>query len=259
MPFMQQVLLNVPTFLLGLIIVGGAIVLSIAGLLIVRRYIPHHKLKVHNDVAGPIFSTLGVVYAVLLGFAVIIVWQDFDKSSLNVQREANFLDDLYRDAECFPRDFKENVRTLTNDYAKVVMNEEWKTIAKGQASPRAGEILRKLWALYSSYSPKTETERIFFGESVRKLNNLCELRTMRLLDSRNGIHPLLWFVLITGGITTIAFTFFFGSENLRAQLTMSVLLAILISLILFTILLLDFPFTGDISISSSPFRSAGQI
>jgi hypothetical protein len=212
---------------------------------------------VHNDVAGPIFGTLGVVYAVLLAFAVVIVWQSFDKSDLNVEKEAAFLSNIYRDAECFPRDFKENARALTDAYRKGVVNEEWQAMAKGQASPRVEEILRKLWQLYGNYSLKTETERVFFEESVRSLNNLSELRTVRLMDSRSGIHPLLWFVLITGGITTVTFTFFFGSENLRAQLAMSVLLAVLISLILFTILLLDFPFTGDVSISSGPFITGG--
>jgi len=69
-----------------------------------------------------------------------------------------------------------------------------------------------------------------------------------------GIHPLLWFVLIGGALATISFTFLFGAENLKAQIIMVVLLSAVISLILFTIMSLDFPFTGAVSISPEPFK-----
>jgi len=234
--------------------VGGTVLLTVGGLALVRRLIPHHRLKLHNDVAGPIFGTLGVIYAVLLAFVVVIAWGNFDRAAQNVEREADSLSDLSRDAECFPLDFRQSVRSLISEYAKVVMQDEWRLISRGQVSTRAEEIEKKLWLAYGSFSPRTEAERIFFEESVRKLNNFGELRMMRLIESRTGVHPLLWTVLILGGLVTIAFTFFFGAENLNAQMTMSVLLSILISLILFTILNLDFPFSGDIRISSAPFR-----
>jgi len=54
----------------------------------------------------------------------------------------------------------------------------------------------------------------------------------------------------------VVFTFFFGSQNLFAQLTMTTMLAVLIVLIIFTILLMDFPFSGDLSISVTPFQQA---
>lgn len=254
MELTQQVLLKIPSVLLCLIMVGSAVILSIVGLLIVRHFIPHHRLKLHNDVAGPLFGTLGTVYAVLLAFIVVTVWQNFDKSNLNVKKEADCLIDLYIDAEAFSPSFKEETRALLNNYANVVVNDEWSVITKGELSPRAQEAVRKLCLLYSNYLPKNSTELTFFQESVRHLNELGELRLMRLMDSRTGIHPLLWFVLIFGGVVTITFTFFFGTESLFAQMVMAVLLAIIISLVLFTILSLDYPFTGDIRISSEPFK-----
>jgi hypothetical protein len=52
----------------------------------------------------------------------------------------------------------------------------------------------------------------------------------------------------------VVFTFFFGSQNLFAQLTMTIMLAVLIVLILFTILLMDFPYSGDLSITVAPMQ-----
>jgi len=254
MLFSQQLLLNFSSLALAFIIIGGSVIISALGLLLVRRLVPHHRLKLHNDVAGPIFSTLGVIYAVLMAFIVIVVWQNFCKSRLNVENEANALADLYKDAECFPDNFKQEARGLINKYADVVIHQEWPLLARGEESPVAAEITRKMWKLYSGFLPKNATEQVFFEESVRELNQLGELRTSRLLDSRVGVHPLLWLVLIFGGVITVVFTFVFGAESLKAQMTMAILLSILISLTLFTILLLDFPFSGSINIPPDAFR-----
>jgi hypothetical protein len=199
------------------------------------------------------FATLGVVYAVLLTFVVVITWQNFDKSAFNVEMEANYLTDLVRDSGALGQPFKDDVHRLTDEYAGSVADDEWKMMAKGESSPRTTGIVRQIEALYDGYSPKTETERIFFAESVRKLNELCELRRARLIDAKTGVHPVLWFVLLFGSASTIIFTYFFGSENLTAQIMMTSIISILLALILFTILAFDFPFTGDVSVSPKPF------
>lgn len=253
MSFSQKLVLNVPPSILGLSIVAIAVIISIGGLLIVRRLIPHQRLKLHNDVAGFIFGTLGVVYAVLLAFTVIIVWENYDKASENVEMEANCLGDLYCDAEAFPDVFKKDVQSLLYKYGEAVVDEEWKTISRGEISPHVQEILKNIWAQYKGYLPKNATEEIFLSESVRKLNRMGELRRLRLMGSRASVRPLLWFVLIIGGVVTIAFTFFFGTENLKAQIVMTTLLTIVISLILFTVLEFDYPFTGNVSVSPDPF------
>ena len=254
MPFMQLILLLIPTPILCLIIVGGSATLAVVTLLIVRSFVPHHRLKQHNDVTGSIFATVGVLYAVLLGFVVIVVWQSFDRSNLNIQKEANCVVDLYRDAEIFSPEFKKEVIDSLKDYMKAVVYEEWKAMERGESSQHVTETLGNMWHVYGSYLPKNATEQTFFEESVRKLNELGELRRMRLMDSNTGVHPVLWFVLIVGGMVTMTFISFFGAESLKAQVVMALLLSALIGLILFTIASMDYPFTGSVSISSKVFQ-----
>jgi hypothetical protein len=235
-------------------ITSAFLVISVVGLLLVRRYVPHHKLKVHNDVAGAIYNTLGVAYTVMLAFVMVIAWQGFDKSNANVEKEANCLSDLFRNSTSFPKVFRDDLRSQLKEYGITLVRDEWKKMALGQVSQRANEIMREVWKKYSSYEPVTENEKIFLAESVRKLNEMSELRRLRLMDSRTGIHSVIWFVLIVGGVLTIIFTFFFGSENWRAQILMASMLAVIISLMLYTILLLDFPFTGGVQIGPDAFK-----
>jgi hypothetical protein len=248
MSFSQQLLFHVPPLFLCVIMLLFSMILSVAGLLITRAFISHQKLKVHNDVAGPIFSTLGVIYAVILAFVVVITWENYDRAGLNVSQEANCLVDLYLDAGSFSEPSKNELRTLLQEYDSALVNDEWPLLAQGKFSLKVDGIVQKIWKSYGSYTPKSMTDEVFFKESVHKLNSLGEMRRMRLLDSRNGLPSLLWSVLIIGGVITVMFVFFFGTENFRAQLVMTVLLAALIALILFTILALDFPFTGAMSI-----------
>jgi hypothetical protein len=61
-------------------------------------------------------------------------------------------------------------------------------------------------------------------------------------------------VLVSGGMITILFTLFFGTENFFAHLIMTSLLSALIGLILFTIMVMDYPFSGSVSVSPEAFK-----
>lgn len=259
MPFAQRLLLTIPPVPLCLLMIVIAIGLSVGGLLITRRYLSHQKRKIHNDVAGPLFATIGVVYAVLLAFVVVAVWEGFDRSSLNVRNEANAVADLYLDAVAFPEAQQQEIRVLLADYVKAVVNSEWRTIQHGEVSIVVNEVMKKIWGVYAGYAPRNATEEIFLRESVDKLNQLGELRRMRIIDSGTGVHGLIWFVLIMGGIITIVFSFFFGTENHGVQMIMTIFLAVLIALILFTVLELDYPFSGDFTIRPTAFQQLEHI
>jgi len=249
MPFSQWILLNVPTAVIGLVMFIVAVGIAVGGVLLVRRYVDVSKFKQHHDIAGPIFSTVGVIYAVMLAFVLVVVWQDFDRASNNVVKEATCYAEIDRDSIGLSEPFRSKFRAAQNDYIDALIDDEWKLLAVGKKSPEAQRLADNIWNMVASYEPGTEGEKAFFAEMLNRMNNAVEMRRQRLVDSQTGIHPALWFVLLFGGIITVAFTFFFGSENLVAQLIMTTLLAMLIVSILFTILVMDFPFSGDLSIS----------
>ena len=54
------------------------------------------RLRINNEVAGFKFATVGVLYAVLLAFAVIVVWEKFSDAENNVAQEAGAAATIYR-------------------------------------------------------------------------------------------------------------------------------------------------------------------
>jgi hypothetical protein len=76
-----------------------------------------------------------------------------------------------------------------------------------------------------------------------------------LLAAEQGLPPILWVVLILGGVITVFFTYLFGLENTLVHLIMVGSLALVISMSLFTVAALDYPFQGDIHIHPSAYEN----
>ncbi|HEU5432122.1 MAG TPA: hypothetical protein VFU81_10690, partial [Thermomicrobiales bacterium] len=71
-----------------------------------------------------------------------------------------------------------------------------------------------------------------------------------------AVPPVLWLVLILGAALVIGYTYLYGVERLRAQLVMTIALTAIIALVLFVILVLDYPFTGDVRVEPDELTRA---
>ena len=76
----QWLLFYIPSTPLAILLIGLFLGITVGSLFLVMRFIPFHRLKSHNDVAGFIFSTIGVIYAVLLAFMVIVSYTSMGSS-----------------------------------------------------------------------------------------------------------------------------------------------------------------------------------
>ena len=61
-------------------------IFAILGPAIVRRYVPLERLRSNNEVAGFKFATVGVIFAVLLAFAILVVWERFNQADSSLTR-----------------------------------------------------------------------------------------------------------------------------------------------------------------------------
>jgi hypothetical protein len=237
------------------LLVGGTVLLSIAGTLLVRRLVGVEVLERHNEVAGFIYAVLGVVYAVLLGFAAITVWERYDRAQASVAQEANDLADLYRDAQTFPSDTRAKLGSQIRDYVRLTVEKEWPAMADGKSSPEVWDAYLRLWRTYYQFAPGTDQERTWYSQSLTKLNDLGDQRRMRLLMSRIGSVPaMMWVALLGTGAITIAFSFLFGTPNAVAQVVMSLGLAFMIVLVMVAIIALGEPFAGISRVGPQPFE-----
>jgi hypothetical protein len=83
---------------------------------------------------------------------------------------------------------------------------------------------------------------------------LQDNRRLRLYQSRDGPHPLVWTIIIAGAIVTVTFTYLFGLDNTGAHALMIAALAGTIAAILFMIQATDYPYSGDVRVLPTPFE-----
>jgi hypothetical protein len=250
----QSLVLNLSPFLLGVVCILCPVILALAGLLVTRKLIPTQFLSQHHDVTGAIFGTLGTVYGIFLAFIVATTWQFYSTTGSNLVQEARCLGGLYSNAQAFPPEFRDEVRTLMREYRDLLVNQEWKTLERGQADPQTEQLLIQLTDCYASHKVDGLAEGAFFQESVGNLNRLKELRSSRLDDAASGLIPFLWCILLAGAVATVGFSFLFAPRNFFAQAIMTMLLTGVICLTLYTIVNLDFPFSGLVAIPPAPIQ-----
>jgi hypothetical protein len=238
----------------GFVFVGTTVGLAIGGMLLVRRSVTLSTLESHNQVAGYIYSVVGVVYAVLLAFIAIVVWQQHTQVQNQVEQEANQLGDLYRNAQVFPEEVRTRLQNQIRAYSRIVVEKEWPAMVKGETSPDAWAAVNQLWRVYQQVEARNEHERLWYAKSLDQLDQLGDYRRLRLLSNRAAVPGLMWGVLLVTGIITIGFSFFFGTQNSSAQALMIAALSATIGFVLFLIWALNHPFVGLVRVEPAPFH-----
>jgi Na+/proline symporter len=230
--------------------------LSLAGLYVVRRKYSAEVLKENHEVAAIIFNAFGLFYGVLIAFVVFVTWNGYDEATKNLQMEASEALDIFHNAEAFPDAYRKIIQQGVRDYVAVVYNDEVPKMAEGDISLYSGGAHATLRVLFAQVDANSIPNRELYGESLRCLNNLAQYRRMRIFAGNDTVPPVIWLVLLVGGVFAISYTFFFGMKNIRAQYLITTTLTVTITSILFLIYVLDHPFTGTSRVSLEPLREA---
>lgn len=246
------------TVLLAIAIVTTSIALSVGGLWLTRRLVSPAVLQRHHDVAGFLIAIVGLIYGVLQAFVVFVVWTGYEDAKSAVEIEANCAADLYHISYGLSPALQTDIRADLRAYVNDVVTYEWPAMSAGKSSPEADRSTDRLWFRFSTMNPKTPRDTALYQEAISRINEMGNSRRQRLLASHDGVPAVMWFILIFGGVATVAFTYFFGAENQKAQALMTALLTAVIALVLFLIAALDYPFTGDVRIRPEAFLRIGD-
>src|SRR5580658_4538177 len=99
--------------ILGVLMIVGPVVYAVAGIHLARKILHGKVQEGHNDVCVPIFLNAGVLFAVLLGFMVVAVWESYDAAKATTAMEATALVPLYRAAGNLPPEAAAKIREIT--------------------------------------------------------------------------------------------------------------------------------------------------
>jgi Na+/proline symporter len=225
--------------------------LAMACPFIVRRFVTLERLTTNNEVAGFKFATMGVLYAVLLAFAVLVVWQRFNDAEGTVAAEAGAAATIYRLALA-QGEPGAAVRQRLSDYLAMDVAHDWPEMQRGRTSQAGTDALTALYAVVLAPHPTELRDAAIQAGLLQQLGLLTQARRDRLVMAAGAVPGIIWLVLFTGAVLTITFTFFFGTINVRNQAVMTGALALLIFSVLVIVVAVDRPFAGPVQISAEP-------
>jgi Protein of unknown function (DUF4239) len=242
-------LITQPVWLSAVILIGFGTAISMIGPAIVRRRVGLHRLIVNNEVAGFKFAVVGVLYAVLLAFQVIVVWEKFTQAEATVVNEAGAVANIYRLAGGIGGESESIIQKSLSRYLDAAIADDWPAMERGSGAANVTRTLNSVYAAVLKFHPNDPAGSALLSEILRELDAVTAARRGRLVMAAGLIPGLMWFVLFSGAFITIGFTFFFGAENLRAQMVMTGALAALIFAELVIIIAIDHPFAGTIKVT----------
>jgi hypothetical protein len=184
------------------------------------------------------------------------VWNNLQGARLNAEQEANSLVNVFRFANHLPPESRTQVQELARAYCQVMITEEWPMMAQEKQSPTAHLITQQLWQALSSVQARNASEQTVMDHALSELTEMTSHRRIRLLQSRQHLPPLLWAVLIVGGIVTVGSTCLFGVENFKLHVVQVFEISFLLSLMLVAIASINRPYQGDVHVSPAAFRYA---
>ena len=238
----------------SIVVIGGSILCSLLVLWLVRSLVSHEQLVPHNEVSGFVYAAVGVIYAVILGFAVVSVWEQYLDAETNAREEANDLADLYRIAEGLPEPERSAIQVAAVNYASDVVDLEWGSINRdGAPSFEAAAHLDELWASMYGLDLSSPADEALFAAGLDQLDDLSSHRRERIEDAGAGLLSIMWGVMIGGAVLIVLFPCLFGVENRLVHSLIVSALAATLGLLLLLTYDLNHPLQGSVHVQPLGF------
>ena len=154
-------------------IVLMAVLVSLIGLVLVRRLAPIDQLAQHTDVAGYVYAVVGVIYAVVLALVVIAAWEEYRDAREAVADEASAVLNMARAANGWPADDRDEVESALTAYARQVVDVEWPAMARGDFGPTADTVtVNRLWQALNEADESAATKSASYEAALQQLDDL---------------------------------------------------------------------------------------
>jgi hypothetical protein len=244
---------NIPIWLVGILAVVLSVSLAVGVMLLVQRFVNREDLREGHDVAGFIYAVVGVIYAVVLAFVVIVVWEQFNDAEHYAQQEASHIGDIRRLAEAFPDSIRNRIESSTERYLRSVIEREWPKMANGQEDSMTYLEMVLIWREFRAFRPSAQ-DAPYYQEAVTQLAAFNDARRDRILSSHAKIPPVMWGLLLLGGAIIVGFCYLFAAPKRWPQAITVALLTAMIALTLTLIYALDHPFSGQVKVKPEAFE-----
>ncbi|CAL9296108.1 MULTISPECIES: hypothetical protein [unclassified Streptomyces] len=246
---MNQVVEALVIGLVGALIAAGTV-------LVWHRYRPQDADEGDRgeEAAEYMSMMIALLYALLLGLALVSVWEMRADAEGNTSKEAGALHQIAVLSDGLPPEQRRRVEALAEEYATHVVRDEWPLMnRREQLGPTGWEILGRLRSAAAAAPDSTPAQQVTSLEVLAQLSDLDEARRGREANAEDSMSPVLWAGLAVGAVLSVCILFFFGIGRSPSQLVMAMGMVALTVFLGYLIHQLSMPFGDVAGVDTDPF------
>ena len=248
---------NLSTWELALLVVGGAVCIGLGGFTLMRRFVPSLADHADSRSLSSAFSISSGLFSFVLAFTIGQLYTNFTRANADAKQEATVVAQVLRTSAGLPKPLAQKVRLETLSYAREVRTHEWHLMQNGGSSVAAWHDVDHLYKTLQASSSAASNP--FYGQTLARLNDLVTSRRVRLDDANLSLPVVFQVLLLLGAVLAISTTFYFKPFGEGVQVAMIGAASALIGTAMLVALILDFPYSGSIAVSSAPFKAASLL
>ena len=237
----------------------SVIVAFVLGRIAVVKF-PFENMVESGEGIGSFCNLIGVLYAIVLGYVLVNVYESYSMASERVEAEASLLIDLLRDAEGLPPIQGLILRKATVNYMDSVIDVEWPYMIKNRDyHPETFDRFSAIYKTVKQIKCDSDEQRLFLGEIIVRLNELSATRRERIQVASSRVPDMLWAMLLGVGFVNFSMTFIFPVERPKLRITLLCSTAAVMTFTTLLIFILDRPYNGTLGIKPDSLIKVREI
>jgi hypothetical protein len=249
---LRSILNDFPEWLLALLFIGAIVALTLGAYALVSRFLPDWRNRENLEGILAVGGMSMTLFALVLAFVVVNLYDDYTSASADVTDEANALGAIVQDARAFPPPARLRINRAVLAYVNEVRSDEFHALANGDADSQADTRAAAIVAAVQAYAPRTLTQQTFYGAAADQLNTFLAERENRVAKAGTEIPAPLLALLIFLALVTIAVSLLIQTHHRGVDLALVVVVSVIVASGLLTALILQYPYSGSIAVKSDP-------
>ena len=248
----RSLLNSLSTIEIVVVVIGGAVLLTIVGVLVGRRLFPGKAAEFEN-VADSLRVVYELIFALILAFVIAAVLDEMGDAEKAVAAEATTISALVRVNDALPAGVGRDLDEAVDRYVHAVANDEWVTMKDGEASPEARDALEGMHVEYNRVVPAGDTHGELYGQALDDLDEVGSRRRERLDIASADLPTILRVLVLIGLVLLLVLEYRPHLPQIAGLVFMGTLAMVVTGAFLLTVVL-DYPFAGDVSVSNDPLK-----
>jgi hypothetical protein len=252
-----------PNWLVLTVVCAILVAISAGAVYLTHRFVPWELREKDTKIIGLSYALAGGIYAIVISFVAVGVYEAMDKAAAVATAEANSLSSLMFDSAGLPPALAAQVRADTGAYIHTVTEKEWPAQQAYKMDDKNFELgwteVRRISQDLATYQPTTPGQETMKLEMVGNVDQLFSERRSRILAANEHLPDAIWQMAIAGLAMVIVYLCLFGPHSAWMHYTTMGLTVFAIGLIFTLIIALDFPFRGALSVSDEAYVSARDL